>query len=176
MIKNILKIAGIAVVGLIALLVVAGLFGGSNEPAKVPSEGNSSETETKPDETLVAGIGDTLKNDDFEVTLNSVSYTDKDTLGDKPENSVFAILDITVVNLTDEAQTFSSIIGVALRDADGYNGELSFFVDKKGNLDGDIPAGGKLRGQIVFDIGDGPYELTVSPNFLGDGFVFKFEK
>lgn len=142
----------------------------------------TSVSEPAPEETQVATtektstIGETLSNEDFSVTLNSVSYPNRDGFGGKPDNGNFVVIDITIENLSDESETFSVIGGLDLRDAEGYSGDFAIFVKTKGSAGGEVPAGGMSRGQMAFDIGDGPYLLLISPDMFGDSAKFEFSK
>ena len=144
----------------------------------IPAPG-SSEPETTADDSSSGGtsgsIEDSLEVGDFVITLNSVESVEEDVFGSGPENGAFIIVDLTIRNDSSTDETFSSLLGVELRDGDGYLGDFSFFLDLRGTLDGDIQAGGELRGQVGFDVGPGPYTLEITPSLFGDTVYFNFD-
>src|SRR5699024_2147273 len=74
---------------------------------------------------------------------------------DTPDNDQFLVANLTVENTTDEEKLISSLIYFELKDDEGYSYSATFLIEgTKGQLDGSIPAGDKLRGEIVFDVSD----------------------
>ena len=114
------------------------------------------------------GVGDTITEDGFRITLNSVRTLDEAGFGSSPDNDLYLILDVTIENLEDEETNVSSILSLSLRGSDAYEYDQAIFVETKGSLDGSIRTGGKLRGEIAYDV---PalnfYEFTYEHSFFG---------
>jgi hypothetical protein len=115
-------------------------------------------------DVLNLNLGDSAKVGDARVTANSYRL---DAGGEylKPDSgNMWVIVDVTVVNTGDDEYNISSLLQTAVRDADGYEYDVAFGPDTKGNLDGSIPAGGTLRGEVGFEVPNPSYGLQ---------FVFK---
>lgn len=97
-----------------------------------------------------SGIGDMQTFDGLAITLNDVEYVTEATFG--PENDHFVVLDLTIQNTTNEPKHISTLMQMELQDSDGYKHDVALYVDGKGTLDGEIPAGDTIRGQVAFDV------------------------
>ena len=83
-------------------------------------------------------------------------------------------MDLTIANTTDEDLISSTLVSFDLKGSDAYAYDLSIFVDTKGSLDGTVPAGDVLRGEIAFDVQNlESYKLTVTPGFISDSASFE---
>lgn len=111
------------------------------------------------------------------VKLQVEKIREKPFLGEElfreyPEHGVFLLVDVTVANYTDEPFLFSSS-EVYLIDSEGFqvmtspSGEATFELFDKGNsfVMGDIPAGLKQRGSLVFDVPKPHGKYTLSGIF-----------
>lgn len=122
-------------------------------------------------ETFV--IGDVVKAGDYIFTVNSVRE-DKGTQFLKPkEGSIYYLVDATVENKTAKSVSVSSLLMFKLFDSDGYNYTVTFGPEVKGQLDGEIAAGRKMRGELVFEIPKESkgLELEIDPSLWGSGKV-----
>ena len=100
----------------------------------------------------IYNIGDTVVAGDYAFTVNSVR---EDKGGDflKPdEGNIYYIVDATVENKGDESINVSSLLMFTLIDEEGYTYDITFGPDTKGQLDGEIAPGRKLRGELAFEI------------------------
>lgn len=134
----------------------------------------SSTVEESAESSAGFGVGDTISDDDFRITLNRVRTLDEDSFGSSPDNDLFLILDVTIENLEDEETNVSSILSLSLRGSDAYEYDQAIFVETKGSLDGSIRSGGKLRGEIAYDVPTlNFYEFTYEHSlFGGSGVTF----
>lgn len=147
------------VLGVVAIGIIGAFMGEDAQPAKeqatVIEEKQSAVVEEMPVvETIKdATIGDTVDNGKYKITLNSM---------DGVQNTY--IFDILIENLTNEDVISSTMLSYSVSGDDGYQGEVDFFADVKGSLDGSVPAQGKLRGQIAFTMQEGSNPETLSIN------------
>lgn len=124
---------------------------------------NQKDQEVVDDENKKYEVGDTVEFDGMEITLNEVRIEEGGQF-DTPENDQFIVANLTVENMTDEEQLVSSIMNIELKDDEGYAYNTTFLTEgTKGQLDGSIESGGKLTGEIPFDVATSEtYELHYS--------------
>src|SRR5699024_5309556 len=86
---------------------------------------------------------------------------------DEPENEQFVVVNLTAENKSDEEANVSSMMNVELYDEEGYSYSTTILMEgTKGQFDGSIPTGKKLRGEIPFDVpASETYELHFSDPF-----------
>ncbi len=123
-------------------------------------------------------IGETVKGDYFEVTLNKVAFKKKVSFRKAEEDSVFLVIDITAKCVDKESRNYSA--GSLFAEHNGNRLEFDdreFFVEKP---IGQLNPLTKKRGTVVFKI---PTEVQKSPMtwYPGRGFdrdkhTFKLEK
>jgi hypothetical protein len=177
----------VAVVAIVALLLGIGIGGaGKKSPSTVTAgsgvtDGSTASSGSSPGETTPkAGasykVGDTAKTGDFEVTVYAVkdpqppaSQFDKPTTG-----SHYVSVDVQVANKGTQQQTFSSLVGFHLLDAANRQYDEALASLKPGPPEGQIPAGGAVRGFAVFEIPDGTagLRLRVQGNLTASGAFF----
>lgn len=139
----------------------------SAEPEKVDTA-TTGQTSAK---TETYKIGDSVKAGNLIFTVNS-TRTDKGGEFFSPEEDhIYYIIDVTVENTGDSSETVSSLLMFKLFDSDGYNYSVTFGPDTKGQVDGEISAGRKLRGELVFEIPEdaSDLELEIDPTVFGAG-------
>jgi hypothetical protein len=123
-----------------------------------------------------ATVGDTITGDDYSITLNSAQFSQADIFSSSPENDEYLILDITVENSSSEDNSLSSLLSFELQGSDAYKYQQALTAEKKGNLDGTVPAGGKLRGQIAFDVPSlDSYTVTYKNSLFSDSVSFQVQ-
>lgn len=165
----------IAIITLLVLVLVVVGCGGTVESSKVeqpsqPSNFNAEpETPTQSEEVKTEevesevdsqpsnqyySVGDTISMGDFELTLNSAKLADQDVFGNIPDE-LSLVVNATITNISDEVQNVSSMLMFSLYDEELYEREISFMVDTKGSLDGELGPGRSMRGEIAYNIDEG---------------------
>ena len=117
-------------------------------------------------------IGDKIKFDNVIYTVNSVETSVGSEFNEPMKDKhVFYIVDITVENKSDETVTISSILMFKLVDSQGYNYNITFNTDTRGQVDGEIQSGEKLRGQLSFEVpkNEKKFKLDIDPSIFGSG-------
>ncbi|QGQ97039.1 DUF4352 domain-containing protein [Paenibacillus psychroresistens] len=119
-------------------------------------------------------IGDTVKFNDLEITLNGVRGN-KGSDFDTPEEAMFIILDLTIENKGTDSAAISTLMSMALNDAESFKLDVALFTDVKGSLDGELAAGRKVRGEVAFDAPESAYyEFIYSEPFSKGQAIWKF--
>lgn len=124
-------------------------------------------------------IGDTVKMDKLQITLNGIRYSNGSEFLKPEEGKIFAIVDVTMENLDTKSQTVSSMLMFKMSDKDGYNYNSTISDDVKAQLDGEIGASRKMRGEVSFEIPKDAtgLELLFKPNpFIAGQAIFKLDK
>lgn len=142
----------------------------TNQKEANKSNGDKEE-ENNPKEAQTFKIGDTIKMGELIITVNSVR-TDKGQEFIKPkEGHIFYLVDATIENKSTDSTTISSLMMFKLTDNDGYNYNITMGPETKGQLDGELGAGRKMRGELAFEIPKDSkgLELIFEPNIFGFG-------
>lgn len=136
--------------------------GPTDEPAEEPSGG-------------VFAVGDTADFDGLKITLNGVRTSQGDEYF-PPENDKFILIDLTIENTTNEAQTVSTLMQMSLMDPESFAYDVAIFADTKGSVDGEIAPGRKVRGEVAFDVPQADfYEFIFEDPFVGGQAIWKLE-
>lgn len=125
-------------------------------------------------ETQELAIGDAVEFDGIKITLNEARIESGGEF-DQPQEEQFVVVNLTAENNTDKEQVMSSIMNVELKDAEGYSYSTTILTEgTKGQFDGSIEPGGKLKGEIPFDVPKSDnYELHFSDPFKSGKAIWK---
>jgi len=145
----------------------------NNEQENTNSSNDVNGNEKEIDEDLL--VGDTVNFDGLKITLNEV----RDEPGgdfDEPNEDLFIVANLTIVNTTDEEHPISSLMSVDLKDEEGYSYNATFLVEgTQGQLDGAVEPGETMRGEVAFDTSEsGSYELYYSDALKSGKAKWKF--
>jgi hypothetical protein len=131
------------------------------------AEPSSSESSDAAEPSTSAGVGDTVTQGGVSMTINSVRTTTDGAFGADPEEEIYLVIDATIENNTDDSLNLSELLSYELRGSDSYGYDVDIFVDKKGDLGGEVRPESKLRGEIAYDV---PvldfYEFIFEPSFF----------
>ena len=137
-------------------------------------DSGEAEVAVEPAGSGMAGMGDTITISNVDFTLNSAEASTEGQLSTSPDEDIFLILDLTVVNNSSDEIALSSIMSFSLKGSDSSEYDLALFVDTKGSLDTTVAPGSTVRGQIAFDVPElDSYEFSVTPGLLSDNGYFK---
>lgn len=178
-----------ALFSVLLLILFLGACGESSiekAEGEADSEAQAEDTDTKDDsdeaeeddepDTENLSTGETVNFDGVDITLNE-ARTESGGEFDEPENDQFVVVNLTAENNTDDEVTMSSMMNVELYDDEGYSYSTTILTEgTKGQFDGDVPAGKKLRGEIPFDVPEsGEYELHFSNPFQSGKAIWKLD-
>lgn len=124
------------------------------------------------------GVGSTAETAGLRITLNDVRRDTEGAFGKANAGTVYLVLDLTFENTSDKETTVSSLISGSVRDDTGQKYNLSFTAKTKAAPDGTIPAGGKSKGEVAYEVPESATGLTYTfdPVFGGDAVQFKLDK
>lgn len=128
---------------------------GDEEPESTPTE-DSGSTVTG---DLLA-VGDTGDAGDLQITLNSVNRTTSGLLAPGSGNE-YVIVNLTVENTSSDDTVVSSLLNFSVRSPDGTSYNQSFTAGVETSLDGDVPGGGELTGEIAYEVPQGTPDLVL---------------
>lgn len=158
----------LTIVALAALSVAASCEEEAEVVTRATPQATDSEEEVieEPDtsDVLNLNVGDTAKIGDAEVTVHGFRLGEGDEFFGPDEGNVWVVVDVTVVNTGDDGYALSSLLQTAARDQESREYGIAFGPDLQGSLDGQIPPGDKLRGEVAFEVPTGQAGLQ---------FVFK---
>lgn len=97
-------------------------------------------------------VGDKVKVGDQLLTVVSTRYLPGGQFLKPKDGTVWLALDCVVENVGSDAKTVSSLAQFKLADADGYQYMPTFAEGEKGDLNGNVAAGAKIRGEVVFEV------------------------
>ena len=178
--RVLIPIIAIVLVAIVVIVVIAVAGNGSDG---TPSGTTATPTPTstpKPTSTptptptptpipSIAGIGDTLSEYPWEITLHGVRYPETDEWGDPaPSGKQFVVVDVELDNISGDDQIFSTLLQMSVVDSDGFSADWNIMVETTGSIDGTVPSGGNLRGEMAYDCRNSVsyYELRIQPDFL----------
>ena len=142
--------------------------GGMEEPENQQEEAKSDASQT---ETFA--LGDTVKFDDLQITLTNARVINDELF--EPENAKFLAVELEIDNTGEEPATISTMLNMSLLTSDGYQ-QNQAIVDTKGNLDAEIGAGRKLKGEVAFDVEEAEfYEFIFEDPFTSGQAIWKIE-
>ncbi len=108
------------------------------------------------------GDGDVARINIHAATYSTESLSDGG-LAVEPENGGF--LTLHVIWQTESGQTEADPHYIKVLDASGGEGDLHSIADGMFGS-GDVPEGDRIRGNLVFDVGPGPYTVIVTDPLL----------
>jgi len=161
---------------LLSIGIIAVLLGceSTNVPTQVtPSTASTPEQSTP--KTTTFKVGDTFKLGDLQYRVNGVRTTNGTNEYMKPKDgNTFLMIEITIENQGNADATISSMMSFRLTDKDGRSQDLSMeaLSGAKGKLDGSIPPGRKMTGEVGYEVPTGSsktYELEIKNDLFSNG-------
>jgi len=180
--KTVLAVIGVLVIlaclGSFLVLVVGVVAIGGDEAQKVGSVDAPAPEQAPPQPAQSFAIGDIINTsewgDDWTITVHAVHFPTGE--GWRPKEAQrFVMLDLEVVNASDEAQTLSSILAYALKDAENHEYDNWITSAAPGEEpSGDFAPGEAKRGPVVFQVpeGSGGFVFVFEPSTFGSERVF----
>ncbi|MDK0947718.1 DUF4352 domain-containing protein [Clostridium perfringens] len=149
------------VVLLSAIVISGALVGcGSDTPKKVEDQ-NQKQEQQQESKVETFKVGDTIQTKDFKITINSVEKENGGEFVKPKDGNEFLKLDITIENISKEAQSISSVIMFKVVDKDGRAYNQAFTENQNGQLDGEVGPGRKMTGEYVVEVPKGATGLQL---------------
>ncbi|HLG78326.1 MAG TPA: DUF4352 domain-containing protein [Ktedonobacteraceae bacterium] len=132
---------------------------GQTQPTAAPTQSSSSSGMHK--------VGDVVTIGGWQITVNGVKTSQGDEFNQPHAGNTFLLVDVTAVNQTGQAQTFSSLISFTLKDSTGQKYDETIDTAAPSSPDGNVAAGGKLRGTLAYEVplSQHSFELDFTPDF-----------
>lgn len=145
---------GVLALGCVVLLVVGMLVGSRNDGDEVAvSRGPGAGSPAASGEERLASIGDTVTSDGLAITLNSASTTDRAGFAAADAGWTFAVLDVTIKNVSTEPQDFNFLYWSAKDLERGFTFDNEFLATTDQDLgSGKLGPGDLIRGNVVMKI------------------------
>ncbi|SQI03876.1 DUF4352 domain-containing protein [Clostridium perfringens] len=148
------------VVLLSAIVISSAFIGcGSDAPKKIEDQKQEQQEQQSKVETFK--VGDTIQTKDFKITINSVEKENGGEFVKPKDGNEFLKLDITIENISKEAQSISSVIMFKVVDKDGRAYNQAFTENQNGQLDGEVGPGRKMTGEYVVEVPKGATGLQL---------------
>lgn len=132
--------------------------GGASQPNAVAGSAGSTDSGDAGDGdssgAKQAKVGDTVKLGDWEIRVNDVTDPVKSSneFMTPEAGNRWVSVNATVSNKSDKPETVSSMMCFDLRDAEGQKFETTITGSTGSQLDGEVPAGGRLKGSVAFEV------------------------
>lgn len=119
-----------------------------------------------PQEFTTAVVGNEYQVGERSYRINGMTIDKEGIRYAVPDSgNMFLVVDLTVTNTGDSVQNVSSRLDFDLLDMDGRSmNTASTFYETAGNLNGSLPSGRRISGELAFEIPNdrGDYELEIS--------------
>lgn len=141
-----------------------------DEPANKETQGSEAKDEKKGPE--IYNVGDTIQFDNLTITLTNVRVIQDDFM--TPQKDKLLAVELDIENTGDETENVSSLLQMSLMDVEGYQQDITISTESKGSLDGEIGAGRKMKGEVVFDVVESDsYEFIFEDPFTSGQAIWK---
>lgn len=163
---------------IIAIIIIAGVSGSSSDDNS--TESNTPDATTTEDSKTNPKIGDVVTQNNISMTVLGVRELEPGMFTTLEDGQHLYAIEFEIDNTANSKSVASStMLCYNLLDSNDYKGALEIATEgTKGSLDGEVPAGGKLKGEIVFKLNDNstPKTLTVGLDLLKNDVVFDLQK
>jgi len=142
---------------LLAMLTLAStiLVGcGSTAPVEKVDASKSNTTPVAAKGPEIFKVGDSFKSSDMQFTINGVRTAAKGSNEYmKPtEGNKWVYVDVTVANIGDKQGLVSSMLMFNLKGKDGTKFNWTIADGAKGSVDGNLVVGGKIKGELTYEV------------------------
>ncbi len=161
--------AVLGAVGVVVLLVIIVVAAASNSSDK--------STSTTAPSGPIHNVGDTARSSDFDVTV--YGFTDpvvESGISTASPGQHLVSVDLQVTNRASAQQSFSSLLGLHLVDAQNRQFNETIADVTPGPPDGEVAPDGSIRGNVVFAVPDGtpgPLMLKAQGSPTAAGALFR---
>ena len=173
------------IVLIFGVICIIGAIGGNSEPKKVEPATSSVSAAVQTEANTVPAaftVGDTLEMNNILVTLNDISESTGSQFMKPTDGNVFVICEFTIENQGSSDLAVSSLMSFKAY-FDDYAANVSIgamTIDQsKGQLDGTVAAGKKIRGVVGYEAPKDWSEMEVHfvPSITSSkSFVFNYSK
>ena len=131
----------------VVVVIIAGALSGGGA-----TDGGPDDTGTAGSGSNRVGVGQPVEVGDLTFTVLAIRDVPGDEFIAPDPGNRFLGVQIEAVNNTDEAEVVSSLAQFSLRDGTGQQYDQAITTSEVASLDGDVLPGGRLRGEIVYEV------------------------
>lgn len=153
------------VIIVIAIIGIGAIAGGSkNEPTKV-GEGKITETDNQSNSNNIFKVGDIIKNGDYEITVKNVEhgYTSSNQFVKPADGKEYVRITVEIKNVSNDKKSYNTL-DWQIEDEDGALESINLSgtgTDNNNIGSGELTAGGKKAGTLVFEVPKGQQNLKL---------------
>lgn len=153
----------------VGAIVVVAIIGGALSGGGDTSGGGSNDAGSSGSGNDRAAVGQPVELGSMTFTVLSVYELPGDEFIAPEQGNRFLGVQIEAVNNGDESEVVSSLAQFSLRDGTGQRYDQALTTSGSASLDGDVLPGGRLRGEIVYEVPltATALELVISDPFRG---------
>jgi hypothetical protein len=161
-------VAGVVIVIIVIAVIASATSHNSTTTASTSNTTTVSATQAPTTAPTSAASGTLSKGqsatvDGWKATVNNVSTTQGNSEIDSLKSGdTFLLVDVTVVNNTGSAQTFSSIISFSLKDSTGQTYNETIVSTAPSTPDGNVSNGSPLRGTVAYEVPSSMHSFTLT--------------
>jgi hypothetical protein len=168
--KRLWLIIGVVVLVLIVIVAVASQAGKGGQPTPATSQATqpaSTSQQPQPTAKPTQPSGNTIGKavqvgNTWVVTINSAKTHAGSEFSQPKSGNTYLVVDVTLKNISSSNQTASSLLMFNLKDQTGQTYTDTFADFAKASPDGNVSAGGLLRGEIVYEVPSSMHAFTFS--------------
>lgn len=153
--------------GIVVLIIIIAIAGGNGEPKKV---GETNSANSNANQQSEFAVGDTVKINDYTMTVNKVQRNWQSPADyDKPESGKeYVFVEVTITNEGKNSISYNTF-DFKMQDSNGVQKTETYTMSTNKLNSGDLAPGGKITGNLVYDVPTGAtgLKLLFTPMFWG---------
>ena len=170
------------IIGVVAIIILGGVFGGdkkdkdktkeSNKPVVKTTEQTAQEPEEVSEERTEFAVGETVDHGGIEITLVNVSESGGSEFLQPNDGNTYLLLEFEITNHSEKDISISSIANFeAYYDDTSVNQDIGGLqapeIEGKNQLDGSVAVGKRMNGVIAYQVPADytKFEISVAPDF-----------
>ena len=165
----------IAIIIIVVLILFAISSGGSDEPKS--NDGKNSSNSSKSSEDInekIFNVGEEIEYKNMKLIVNSVNFKSNYQYNNPDEGNEFVEINVTIENVGDSEESYGTY-DFSIVNSQGSKTDVDFetYTIDGGLSSGELIAGGKVTGNLVFQVPQNDEKLTLyySPSFWSKKYV-----
>ena len=165
----------IAIIIIVVLILFAISSGGSDEPKS--NDGKNSSNSSKSSENInekIFNVGEEIEYKNMKLIVNSVNFKSNYQYNNPDEGNEFVEINVTLENVGDSEESYNTY-DFSIVNSQGSKTDVDFetYTIDGGLSSGELIAGGKVTGNLVFQVPQNDEKLTLyySPSFWSEKYV-----
>lgn len=162
----------IAIIIAAVVILFAIVSSGSDEPKSNGKKSGSKSSENISEK--VFNIGEEIEYKNMKLTVNSVNFKSGYEYSNPDEGKEFVEINVTLENVGDSEESYNPYdFSMVSSQGNKVDHDFETYSIEGGLSDGDLIAGGKVTGNLVFEVPQNDEKLTLyySPSIWSDKYV-----